>query len=552
MLDSAYRLGLKVFLRRFRVPRDLARYAFRRYPDRTVLIAPRGRLTYAQLEDRVLRLVAGLERAGIGKGAPLFSLLRDDWEQVEVRLAAAEIGALHVPFHEAVPPRQILDAAQTLTPAAFIYDPALGEGIAKRLAGEHPEVLLLDVGAEGSYERLIAEHDPRQSTASISPEEPASLGFTSGTTGKPKALFVNHGVILTSLKMVAVNVRFTPGRGAEVVVLGIPLIGAGSGALYPVLVTGSTLVLPPSYETDDVLRAIQVHQATRTFITPSQLIDILDHPECDPSDLRSLRNVIYGTAPIPAAKLEEALRRFGPIFQQGYGMAEVLPPVSLLQMHEHVQGREPAPREVLRSAGRVVPGVEVRIVDDAGNPLPVGEVGEILVRSPTVFSGYWGRPDLTEQVLQDGWMRTGDVGYLSKEGWLYVLDRKQDLLQRDGQVIYPRLVEEVAHDHPAVKEACVVAAPESNEHVLCLSLRHGYRGGNVVGLAAEILAFMSSRLEAYQVPDRVEIFEELPRSYLRKVLRREVRQALGARQRAIADQGTLGRGEGRERKGSAL
>jgi acyl-CoA synthetase (AMP-forming)/AMP-acid ligase II len=165
-------------------------------------------------------------------------------------------------------------------------------------------------------------------------------------------------------------------------------------------------------------------------MTPSQLIDLLDWSELARYDISSLKNLIYGTAPMPAAKLEEAIVRLGPIFQQGYGMAEILPPVSLLQMEHHVHNGEPAARNILSSAGRVVNGVKVQVVDDQSQPAKAGEIGEILIQSPTAFSGYWQQKDLTNKVLNNGWYHSSDYGFFDQYGLLYILDRKSDLIHR--------------------------------------------------------------------------------------------------------------------------
>ncbi len=519
-------LFVDLYLRRFRVPRDMLRFAFRRYRDRTAILAPRGRLTYGQLGERVLSLATAWSRLGVGKGDSVFTLLPDDWEQVEVRLAAYESGAVLTAFHASHPLETIAQAAEMVRPALFIYDPRLGQEVADHFARTMPEVRLLAIGPRSPYETLIASTPARRIPLPLGPDDPAGFGFTSGTTGPPKALVMNQGVGVTSLRLVAKNVGVQPGE-IHTFLVGIPLVGAGSGVVLPTLFSGSILVIPERYEAGTFIELIWKFQVTRLFTTPSLLIDLLEEPTFDRMHLPSLRNIIYGTAPTPAAKLEEALQRFGPIFQQGYGMAEVLPPVSLLQMQDHVRNGRLAPRHVLSSVGKVVPEVKVRIVDPEGNVLSPGRVGEILVASPTLFSGYWQRPDLTQRVLKDGWFRTGDHGYFDHEGWLHVLNREADIIQRRGHVIYPRLVEEAVHDFPGVKEACLVAVGEEPTAVLCVSLRQGWREKEgSPHLAEQILRFLETRLHPWQLPDQVHFFPELPRSYLHKVLPRDVRRAL--------------------------
>jgi acyl-CoA synthetase (AMP-forming)/AMP-acid ligase II len=180
---------------------------------------------------------------------------------------------------------------------------------------------------------------------------------------------------------------------------------------------------------------------------------------------------------------------------------------------------------MLFSCGQVVPQVQIRVVDAAGNDVPAGEPGELLIKSPTVFGGYWKRPDLSAKSLEGGWLRIGDVGTLSSDGWLTVLGRKPDLLQRNGRVIYPRRVEEAVHEHPAVKEATYVQRPNGN--VMAFSLRHAYRRQHSQEYwASELARHLRERVPDWQLPDSYALFDELPRSRLGKVLRREVRDIL--------------------------
>lgn len=514
---------IKLYLSRYRVPRQMIRDAFRRYPQRTALISPRGKLTYQKLEERVNSLVQFLESAGISQGDRVFTLLADDWEQIEVRLASFEVGFVLAPFPVQKTDQAILQAARIASPSAVVFDPDLAGKLPEKMRQLFPGIIFLPTGEENAYEKIISQHQARRSSHRVRPSDPASLGFTSGTTGEPKALFTNHGVLVSSLKLTAANVDIQPGQH-DTFVLGIPLVGAGSGVVLPMLFSGSTLVLPERYAAEELLTAFKKYEATRTFLTPSLLIDFLDTRK---ADLGSLRNVIYGTAPMPVPKLEEAVRRWGPIFQQGYGMAEVLPPVSLLGMSDHGTRENPAPRDILRSAGRVVPGVKVRIVDEDGQPLPRGVIGEIIIDSPTTFSGYWERPDLNQRVLRDGWYYTRDLGFFDQEGWLQVLGRRADVIQRNGKCIFPLQVEEAAHDHPAVKEACLVTGIEENLLVLAVSLRKNQQERiSLPELKSEILQTMRRSLSPGHLPDQLTIMPELPRSYLGKVLHREVREKL--------------------------
>jgi fatty-acyl-CoA synthase len=517
------RFLIQLILRRFRVPRDAVRFAFSKYPNRIALITQRGSLTYGRLADRVNRLASGWHAAGVRKGHHVYSQLPDDWEQIEIRLAAYELGAILTSFNQAHPSEFILDASQIATPRVFIFDPDFAK-TAELLSNQHPSMLQLKTGDHGSYETLIAGSPAKPSANYVKPRDVAALNFTSGTTGPPKGLFVNQNVALISLRLAVANIS-VGAKEQDIFLVCIPLTGAGSGAVLPTLIAGSTLIIPPKYDVGVLIQWIEKYKATRAFMTPSQLIDVLDSSELAAHDISSLRNLIYGTAPMPAAKLEEAIVRLGPILQQGYGMAEVLPPVSLLQMAQHIHRGEPAARNILSSAGRVVDGVKVQIVDEQSQRLKPGEIGEILIQSPTVFSGYWQQNDLTSKALQDGWFHSSDYGFFDEYGLLYILDRKPDLIHREDRTIYPRLVEEAVHDHPAVKEACLVKPDDSSEVILFVSLREQWRTPQRRwNLTQEISNFLCDKVQDWQMPDKIILLDELPRSFLQKILRKDLRQ----------------------------
>ncbi len=510
-------------LRRCPLPRDIIRRSFRRFGPRTALVSPRGSLTFDQLGDRVRRWCGLLAAWGIGPGGRVFVQLRDDWEQIEIRLALYLNGAVATMFHENTPPAAVAGAARVFQPALFLYDPATGAAAADALAATDASARRVPVDAAL---RARVDASPALDPApTLYPDDICGVGFTSGTSGTPKCLPVAQGAAIRGLRLLIPHLRI-PTTAPGTLLSGIPLIGAGSGLLFPWLITGSRLALCADHDIESVARAIEGLGATRLFLTPSQLIDLIDLPGDRLGFMSRVVQVIYGTAPMPAAKLEEAVRRFGPVFQQGYGMAEVLPPVTFLAMEDHAPDGRPAPRSVLSSVGRVVQGVSVRIEDENGRPLPPGETGLVWVKSPTVFSGYWDRADLNARVLVNGYLRTGDYGFFDAAGFLHILDREQDVIDRHGQKLFPRVVEETAHDHPAVKEAAFVINKRNGLPTLVVSLRRVFRDKPRGPLAREILDFVRARLAGWQRPEDARVLDELPRSFLAKMLRRDVRELL--------------------------
>ena len=514
---------VRCYLARLKTPRDVARVAFRKYAARMAVVDEQRSVTYAELGQRTYRIAAAWRSLGVKSGDVVAVCLSDSVCQVEARLAAAECGSVLCLLAPWSSTEQLALSLGLVEPKLFIHD---GSDAALNLELNRRFPTLIQLRLQDGEPAWLTPGPAAPCAGEIDPLETLSLGFTSGTTGTPKLMSATYGVYLTSIRLMVDNVGV--GRSSatpDVMLVGIPLTGAGSGVLLPTLLSGGCLVVPTRYDAPSLIEAIARYRVTRVFTTPSLLIDMLDHPRLDEMDTSSLRNIIYGTEMMPAAKLEEALRRFGPILQQGYGSAEVLPPVSMLQPREHMPDGQPAPRSVLMSCGRVVPQVSVRIVDEDGRDLPAGTPGEVLVKSPTLFRGYGKRPDLSSDNFRDGFLRIGDMGVLTTDGYLTMLGRKPDVLQRDGQTIFPRYVEEALHDHPSIKEASYVQGPQGT--VMAFSLRWAHRRPQAQGYwSAELAQHLQTRVPSWQAPDHYHLFDELPRSPLGKVLRREVRARL--------------------------
>jgi len=507
-------------LRKMKVPRDVQRFAFKNYPERLALSAGGLDLTYAELERRVHGLVGAWQEAGIRKGSRVLSLLYDGVDQVAVRLAANEAGVWLTQLSPDVNEAFLSAVLETLRPELVLGDP-LGPQAAS-WAGEAAGVPVWWAGVE--LDERAARAEPLRSSEPLGPADPLGLGFTSGTTGPPKPILAQQGKLVQGMRMVVANVGVAkPGERPDVFVLGIPLLGAGSGAVLPALMAGSHLVLPDAYEAETIAEQIDAREATRTFVTPSTLIDLLDLPERR-YRLTTLQSLIYGTESTPAAKVREALDRFGPILQQGYGSAEVYPPVTMLRPQDHVVRGRPTSDEVLASVGRVVRGVRVRILGPEGRALPAGEVGRVDVKSPTVFTGYHGLPDRTAEVLRSGWLLVGDMGKFLPGGQLVIMGREADVVRAGERALYPREVEEAAHRHPQVKEAAFVQVGDAT--VLAASPRRLFRERSPREFEQDLAVFLERNLPATHRPNRIRWFAELPRSPLAKVLRREVRARL--------------------------
>ncbi|WP_119964002.1 class I adenylate-forming enzyme family protein [Simplicispira lacusdiani] len=526
-LPSLRGLTSRFLLSRLRTARAVARLAFRLHQRKPALIDRRGTLSYAQLQERVLRLQAWMRAQGLRKGDIVFTLLPETGEQYETRLATFENGTVFASFHKHLPPEAALAMIERVRPALFIHDPLLSAPILDAVRARLPGLRLLALGAD--YEQALAGHAPAWGTEEVGEEDLFALHMTSGTTGLPKAIGYSHRKYLDSMRLIARSIDLRPsGRQRPVHMLGVPLTGPGSGMVLPTLLSGAVLVMPEDFRATTLAALVQQHRVTRAFLSPSAIIDLLDEPALQQYDLSSLTHVPYGSEMMPAPKIAEAIRRFGPIFQQGYGCLEALPPITWLLPHEHVDVHGlPRGHDILSTVGRVMDGVEVVIRDEQFRPLPQGQTGLITVRTPVRFEGYWLDPEKTHETLRDGWVVMGDVGHFDAEGYLHVLGRSADRVQRGGQMLNPREIEEVAHCHPAVKETCLVQ--HGAVAVLVVSLRQNWRAQrNWQALEHDIAEYLAQHLAPGLQPDDIRVVEEIPRSFLNKMLRREVRLMLEA------------------------
>lgn len=534
-IPSLRSLAARFLLSRLRTARAVARLAYRVHRNKTALIDRRGTLTYAQLQDRALRLQAWMQAQGLRKGDIVFTWLPETGEQYETRLATYENGTIFASFHKHLSADAALMTIGHVKPAVFIHDPLLSAPILQTLRDQLPGLRLLAIGQE--YEQALASHTPASGTAEVHEDDVFALHMTSGTSGQPKLIGYSHRKYLDSVRLISRAIDFKPpANGSDVNMLGVPLTGPGSGMVLPTLLAGAALVMPEDFSAATLAGLIQKHRVSRAFLSPSAIIDLLDEPTLEQYDLSTLTHVPYGSEMMPAPKIAEAIRRFGPIFQQGYGCLEALPPITWLLPHEHVDAQgNPRGPEVLSTVGHMMAGVEVVIRDDEFAPLPQGRMGLITVKTPLRFDGYWLDPEKTRETLRDGWVVMGDLGYFDTAGYLHVLGRSADRIQRHGQLLNPREVEEMVHTHPAVKEACLVQ--HGNAAVLVLSLRQSWRSGHDWhALERDIASYLHHKLPEHLQPDGVRIVEEIPRSFLNKMLRREVRLMLEAAPHGAAQQ----------------
>jgi acyl-CoA synthetase (AMP-forming)/AMP-acid ligase II len=482
-----------------------------RFPDHkcvTDLDQPGESHTYAEVTRRVAATAGALRELGLRPGDRVAVLLHNSQAYVDVFLGAIAAGLSVVPLNVRLTAEDYRHMLTDSGSSVLIT----GADLLDRL----PTVDGLRVVDTGSLTDLVAAATPVSGPRAGGDTDVATLMYTSGTTGSPKAVMLTHH----SWRSVATTAIDVLGMTDGEVTLHVAPLTHGAGfLLLPTLMTGGHNLLCRSYDaarTSDLLRTQGV---TGLFVVPSMIRMLLDALPPDYAVPPTFRRLYYAGSPIDPATLREATRVFGGRLVQSFAQMESPMFFTVLDQHDHRQaGHDDT---LIRSAGRVLPGVELRITDDAGVPLPAGTAGEILARAPQTMAGYWHRPEATAEALRDGWLHTGDVGYLDRDGYLYLVDRKKDMIVTGGSNVYAREVEEVLLALPGVREAAVVGLP------------HRVWGEAVTAVLVgeprpeeEVLAGCRATLAGYRVPKRVVWMDELPRNAYGKVLKRRLREEL--------------------------
>ncbi len=496
-----------------------------RFGDRPAFVDAAGSSTYAQVGERMNRVANGLTALGLRPGDRVAGLLENRREYVEVRYGGLHGGFVYVRLNVRSAPEQnarlIADAGVRVLFAEAKFLPSLGTLTAAPGTPEH--VVLLGGGGGGAlaYNEFLAQASPAPpADPRLSLDGLATINYTSGTTGQPKGGMLSHRAwYMRTRNFLSV---MDPPQREDVMLHVTPLSHASSIFLEPYAAAGACQVMLDTRETEAILDAIARYRVTSLFLVPTLIYRLVDSPLTARYDLSSVRTIHYGGSPISPVRLAEALEKFGPIFEQFYGSVEALPPLAFFSKADHAAAMAEPGRGGLASAGRVHPHLEVGILDAAGRLAGNGEEGEIVTRGDHTMLGYWKRPEASEEKRRGGWLCTGDVGRLGRDGRLYIVDRRDDVIISGGFNVYPSEVELALAGHPAVAEVAVVGTPDDEwgEAVTAFVVRR--EGMQVQG--EEIRKWVRTVAGAHQVPKIVHLVAELPKNAYGKVLRRELRE----------------------------
>jgi len=480
-------------------------------PAREALADGEVRLGFADLQERVCRAGNALIAAGIGHGDRVAVLLDNCHEFVELFYAVTGIGAIFVPLNYRLSAEEHAAILGDAGPAILISSPGYQANVAHiraQIASVREVILVRD--GDGDYEARLAAATTAPLTVPLRPADTAALLYTSGTTSLPKGVMLSHANYLADYA----NIAEVLGIGPDVVNLQIsPLYHAAAQHTFAQVWGGGRTVIVPKFDPGRVLELIEREAINYFFVVPTMLYNILDHPDFHRFDTSTVKLVSYGAAPMTEARRQDAVAKFGQVFCHAYGLTECT-------AHASILGRADHPHRGA-SIGRGLPGSEVVVVGDDGEPAPPGGTGEIRIRGGQVMAGYWNRPDATAEALAGGWLHTGDVGTWDADGFVRVIDRKKDIIISGGANVFPKDVEEVLARHPSVAEVAVYGVPDDNwgEAVqAAVVLKREQRAE-----AEELIAFARDHLAHFKAPRQVRFLPALPRNPSGKILKRSLR-----------------------------
>jgi long-chain acyl-CoA synthetase len=497
------------------------------HPDSEAFICGSQRITFARYNDRVNSLVHALRSSGVEKGDVIGILSWNCLEFADVYGAAMKGGFIASPFNPRLHGDELeylinYSGANTLFVGPDLV--ANADSLRARLPGIKNYICFGDSMPDMlSYPEMLAAHPSHEPDSSVNRDDPYLIFYTSGTTGVPRGALYTHFRKLdnTRIKALEMGVKH---EDKHVLVLPFFHIG-GDCHVWPFFLVGGCNVIMPqkSFDPQAVLQVIQREQATDMQIVPTQLNAILSRQDLNDYDLSSLNRIYYAASPMPLEMLRKGLEVFGPIFSQGYGQTESGPQICALPRKYHqVLDRPPEEQKVLTSCGQPSLGVHVRVVDEAGHDVASGTVGEIIAQSDSLMVEYWNRPDETRKVLIDGWLHTGDLGYYDENGFIYIVDRKKDMIVTGGENVYSREVEDVLYRHPAINEVAVVGIPDpvwvERVHAV-VALK-----ADAVASEKDVIAFCKAHLASYKAPKSVEFVASLPKSPQGKILKKDIRK----------------------------
>ena len=498
-------------------------------PDRHAIVFDDMRLTFGEIAGRVNRLANGLAELGVGAGDRVAVMQVNCNEHVESYFASAKLDAILVPINFRARAEELTFMLNDSGVKAII----LGQRYQDMLRSVKPELttlehqITLEAPGEGFvfYDDLLANASDEERFPTADGDDVTIIMFTAGTTGTPKGVMLSHNSFTS---YILANVEPVDMDTAEKNILTVPLHHiAGVQAVMAAIYGGRTLVLQRQFDEEGWMKLVQEEKVNRAMMVPTMLKRLMDRPAFKDYDLSSLRVITYGAAPMPLEVIKKAIVEFpNTRFINAFGQTETASTITMLppDAHDIHEGDPDYEQKMKRlgSIGKPLPDVEVRIVDEEGNDVSLGENGEIVARGDRLMKGYWNREEATKETLRGGWLYTGDLGYWDDEGFIFLSGRAKDFLKRGGEMIAPEEVEQIIMSHPSVDEAAIIGIPdiEWGERVRAIVVRKP----DAELTAEEVIEHCRPRMAGFKRPEDVVFIDELPRNPMGKVLKRVLRE----------------------------
>ena len=498
-----------------------------KFPQKLAVVSGDFSATFSMCNERVNRLADFLLTRGLQKGGRIGVLIHNCHQFIEIYFAAAKTGGIFCPYNNHLKQWELKDIIDYSAPKFLFVDEDYGEMI----DGLRPELDSVDqyiclqkptLSYMKNYEDILAEGSVSEPDIKIAEEDVLSIIFTAGTTGRPKGAMRTHRHLMSDAvaSVIELLVEYD-----ERVLLTFPMyhVACEDNIVRHSFMPNTIYIKREGgFNSAEVLAYISQERISRLHVVPTMIHSLVQAPEVNKYDLSSLKLILYAGSSMPVELLKKALMIFPCNFAQLYGQTESGPFTTVLKPEDHIMDGSEKKLRRLASSGRPAVNYEIRIVDDRDVDVPVGEVGEIIGRSEAMMIGYWQMPEETEQKLRNGWLHTGDLGRFDEDGYVYIVERKNDLIISGGVNIYPREIEEVLYAHPAVSETSVIGLPDEHWGEIVKAVVVLKEGSTAT--EAEIIDFCAKRLAGYKKPKLVDFWKELPKSPQGKILKKEIRK----------------------------
>jgi long-chain acyl-CoA synthetase len=504
--------------------RDLVVRNAWRFPDKTAFVFEDRKLTFSQVDTRANRLANAWKKMGVRKGDRVAVFLDNSNEYCEILLAAAKAGVLLCTVNSKLKAGELTYIMEDSESSVLIFGEKY-RGVIEAARGKWSYAKQFicvgdDPGDDVAYHELMEHESDLPPATRIDEEDPLYLIYTSGTTGRPKGVVLTHMNVFQNAVSSCLGLGVVP---SDVNINVCPLAFVAGSVFQTIshFFQGATSVTMDGFSPKKFLETVQKEKVTFTFIVPTMLIMLIEHPEIEKYDLSSLRTIVYGGAPMPVDRLKKAMKIFGPILYQGYGLTEVSGNVCLLRKEDHKLDGTKKVVGRLASCGREHSNHKLRVFNERGQEVAPGEVGEIAYFGDSLMREYWKQPTETAASIRDGWFYTGDMATVDEEGYMYIVDRKKDIIISGGANISSKEVENAIYEHPAVLEAAVVGVPDDMWGEAVKAVVVLKPGASLT--ERELIDFCEERMAGYKKPKSVDFVDSLPKNPNDKIMKHAIR-----------------------------